>query len=236
MVEIIAELYAESGGSASLTASVLAIQGGYLQQANLVAGSRRLFTRALEHDPQTAAALLGLAASFEKYADYLRAIEFLEPLVALRPDLDEAALRLAVNQARVGWVPRAREGFEAVIAKDRLDWTCALAVEELARIYLIAADLEGAVSILEPAIQKMPQRAGLRLLLAHLYDRQGRVGSALELAAGIDVATGSGSSARRRYDRWPRQLVAGALSALERAAQDTTPILVASLAAGARGQ
>ncbi len=231
MVELLAELHAEVGGPARLTASVLAVQGSSLQRANLVAGSRRLFSRALEHDPDSASALLGLAASFEKYADYNRAIEYLERLVAARPDLDEATLRLAINQARVGWLPRARQGLETIVAKDQDDWVSVVALEELARTFLIGGDLERAVATLEPAVDEMPQRAGLRLLLAHLYDRQGRVGSALELASGVGVSAGTNSSARRHYDEWPRRAVVSDLEWLRTQAQKLGPALTSGLAA-----
>jgi tetratricopeptide (TPR) repeat protein len=207
MVELLAERHAEIGGSAALTARTLASQAGYLQEANLLSSSRRLFVRALEHDADTASALLGLAASFEKYAEYNFAIQRLQVLADLLPDSDEALLRLAINQARVGWVPRARQALEIVVGRDSGDWVWSLAVEELARIHLVAGNLAMAQEVLGSAARRRPEADGIRFMLGHVYDRQGRVDRSLELVSSVGTDRTGQPSARRRYDEWPRGLL-----------------------------
>ena len=207
MVEILAEQHAEFGGTRALTANALASQAGNRQQAKLLSSSRRLFVRALEHDPGNVSALLGLAASYEKYAEYNFAIEQLKQLAAELPESDEAVLRLAINQMRVGLVPRAREALQVVVDRDRGDWIWELAIEELARTYLIAENLGDAERVLETALSESPHASGIRFLLGHVYDRRGRVDRSLDLLNGVSTERSDRASARRRYDEWPRRLL-----------------------------
>ncbi|MCP4201416.1 MAG: hypothetical protein GY769_05710 [bacterium] len=227
-VETVAELHAEHGGSLDLTAAALALEAGRLQQARLPAASRRLFARALEHDPDNAAALLGLGASLERYGAYSQAIGFLEQLVAARPDFGQAVLRLAINHLRVGRLGRAQGLLVKIVEGQGGDWVAALACQELARALLIAGDAEGGLLLLETALERMPEQWELRLLLAHIYDRTGRAERSLGelLQVGTSSEQGRGS-ARYRYDQWPQEtleearelLAASALRASSRLAE-----------------
>ena len=246
-VEIVAEWHVDHGGSGKLAAAALVSQGGHLQHANLPASSRRLFAHALEHDPENQAALLGMAVSLERYGNYPLAIEYLERLVAARPEFDEGLLRLAVNSLRVGRLGQARELLTQVVERDRGDWVCAVAAEELARLRLISGDVEGSRELLEAATDRMAGRSGLRLLLAHVYDRSGRPDRALAAltrpapsddAHGVDLESpfpSASPSARFRYDEWPQRLFIDAREKLTRSASGMTNRLVEALRAeGAR--
>jgi tetratricopeptide (TPR) repeat protein len=204
MVEILAELYAERGGSVATTAKIMASLAGYLQESNLLAGSQRLYQRGLQHDPEAPAALLGLAASFEKVGSYGNAIEVLEKLVVAAPELDEGQLRLAINLQRVGRRPRARELLLSLIERNTETWTSAVAHEEMAQDYVSAGGSERAAELLRQAIDKSPERQGLRMLLAHVYDRLGRPQLALKQLQEIaPVHDSSSASERLTYDSWP---------------------------------
>lgn len=208
MVEILAELYAELGGSPTTTANVMASLAGYLQESNLLASSRRLYQRGLQHDPEAPAALLGLAASFEKYGGYTEAIEILERLVVAAPELEEARLRLAINLQRVGRRPRARELLLSITETEPFTWTAAVAFEEIAQDYLEEDEARPAADLLQRAIAGSPDRQGLRLLLAHVYDRLGRPQLALEQLQQVEALSGSRPSSERfLYDSWPTTIL-----------------------------
>jgi tetratricopeptide (TPR) repeat protein len=203
LLESLAELHATLGGSPETTAEILASVGGYMQELRAPYDSRRLFERALEHDPDSPAALLGLALSHEKYGEYRQAVERLEPLVAARPDLDEARLRLALNLERVGDRQRFRELLASLVAGTGTGWVSALACQELARSFLETGSLEEAAAVLKEALEHMPDRQALRILLAHVYDRQGRLTRSWESLEQVAASgTTGGGSERLVYDEW----------------------------------
>ncbi len=203
LLESLAEFYAALGGKPDVAAGVLASVGGYMQELRAPGDSRRLFSRALVHDPTNPPALLGLALSYEKYGDYTRAVERLESLLAARPELDEARLRLALNLERTGDRLRFREILGELAATERAGWVSAIACQELARSLLEAGAPEEAATVLERAVEQMPKRQALRILLAHVYDRQGqleRSWKSLEQTAG--AARSDLRSERLTYDEW----------------------------------
>ncbi|MCP3958588.1 MAG: hypothetical protein GY719_12115 [bacterium] len=206
VIELLAELYAERGGtegSRIVAARALASLAGYLQEANLPSNSRRLYERALAHDPSNTAALLGLATSYERYAEYSLAIESLERLVAAHPDSGEGLLRLSINLDRVGLKPRARDLVSRVIEIEAPDWIRSLAYQRLARAMVDTGDLEQAAQLLERSLDENTDQHGSIYLLAHIYDRQRDAYKALALLQEKPSANGSGTTERKRYDSWP---------------------------------
>ncbi len=226
MIETLAELYAQRGateGSKVVAARVLASLGGHLQEANLPSSSRRLYRRALEHDPKNLAALLGLAISFERYAEYPRAVEVLEKLGAAHPGFGEGSLRLAINLDRLGQRGRCRELLERALEPGTPDWVRSLAYQKLARIALEVEDLETATRLLEQSLEEIPDQHGTVFLLAHVYDRQRAAKKALALLHSIVAAAGGDDSARKRYDGWP----VGVLEAQRKQLSDAAEVRMA---------
>ncbi len=171
MVELLAELYAERGGTRGshvVAARALASLGGHLQAANLPSSSRRLYRRALEHDPANIAGLLGLATSYERYGDYSQAITILEDLVVAHPRFGEGLLRLAINLDRLGVRSRARGLTEQVLELEAPDWVRSLAHQKLSRILIEIGDLEPAAQLLEESLAEVPGQRGSVYLLAHV--------------------------------------------------------------------
>ncbi len=212
MIELLAELYARRGetrGSHIVAARVLASLGGHLQAANLPSSSRRLYRRALGHDPHNLAALLGLATSYERYGDYARSVEVLEDLVAAHSGSSEGLLRLAINLDRLGIRTRVRKLIEQVIELDGPDWVRSLAYQKLSRILVGTGGLEDAAQLLEKSLEEIPQQHGSVYLLAHVYDRQKLPYRSLELLQPLLVSSresgeaSSSASARKLYDSWP---------------------------------
>lgn len=220
MVEQIAVTYAERGGSegSRVTAGrALASLGGYLQEANLPASSRRLFELALTYDPRNEAALVGLAASFEKYGEYLEASHYLERLAESSPRFGEGLLRLAVNLRRMGDKTRADELLQKATTGRSPTWVQILARQEIARGQIETGRLEAAVETLEEAARLAPQQNSTKVLLAYVYDRLGRIRQAAETTEGL--AASKEASARHTYDTWPTYSLESSRTALGKAAQ-----------------
>ncbi|MCP3962177.1 MAG: hypothetical protein GY719_30410 [bacterium] len=233
LVEVLAELYAERGGTAELAAHVLASLGGYLQQSDLTASSQRLFQRALVHAPDHRGALLGLAASYEKYSKYDLALPTLEQLVEAHPDFAEGRLRLAVNLDRLGMKRRARELLSGIVESRRAaPWVRALAYQQLARRQLESGGYEQAAELLEAATVEVPGEPGPYHLLAYVHDRQRRPEEALRLLSEVrQLAAGSANgSAIKVYDSWPRGTLDDGRRALSTAAEQHRSTLAATLA------
>jgi Flp pilus assembly protein TadD len=228
LVERLAELYATGGGAAALASRALASVGGLLQEADLANGSRRLFARALELDAANQAALLGLAASFERYGQYARAVEVLERSVASHPEDAEGWMRLAVNLQRTGRRGRAREVLAKLASGPGPEWVQALAQEEVARSLLTTGQVEEAAAGLAGAVSARPDEGGLRFLLAYAYDRLGRRRDALEqlrAVAPVGPRAAAAGSPRRAYDLWPESALAAARRDLAAAAAERLALL-----------
>ncbi len=234
-VESLAVLYAENGGtegSRVVGARSLASLGGYVQGANLPASSRRLFHLALQYDPANKAALLGLAASHEKYGDYSSAVYFLETLVTAHPSFGEGLLRQGINLRRVGDRLRAGEILSALVKQKGQGWVDVLANEELARVALRDGRLREAALLLEGALRRSPESHGLRPLLAHVYDRLGQQRQAFDVVEGLRPAGQGNRSPRKTYDSWPEAVFTDLRQQLSEAAAVRIPALRDLLSSG----
>jgi tetratricopeptide (TPR) repeat protein len=170
LVERLAELYVENGGSLILGAHALASLGGSQQHANLHTTSQQLFRRALELDPDNRAALVGLAAGLEKHGQQREATVLLRRLVEAHPDFAEGRLRLALALRRQGDAAGAQELLDELWEAAAPGWIVALAAQELARMHLAAGASGRAVALLEEAIARAPGEPASYALLAHAYD------------------------------------------------------------------
>ena len=218
LMERIAELYAEAGGtqgSRIVAARALTSLGGYLQAGGLAATSQRLFRRALELDPTSRSAMLALACGYERLGVYARAKEVLQLLVAAHPSSAEGWLRLALSSGRLGNRLQARELLQKVVALDAPTWITSLAYEELARIHLFLDQPDEALELLE----RLPEPSdGTVVLTAYLYDRLGSPRKSLALLEEIEAEPGSAPSPRKRYDGWPEDELDATRRALREAA------------------
>jgi tetratricopeptide (TPR) repeat protein len=230
LIEELADLYVELGGEPETSGQILASLAGYLQAGNLAASSRRLFARALEYDSQSAVALLGSAASHEKYGEYHQAIVHLEQLRKVDPLFDEGVLRLAINLDRVGMNRRARELLEEIVGRGMPGWVTAVAYQALARSYLETGAVERADELLQKAVEEMPERQGLRVLLAHVDARLGRTASSLGRLQAFGPGPRSARSERLMYDSWPADLLAQSRKALGEVAEEAAGLLSSELA------
>ncbi len=208
MAEYLADLYAHYGksqGSRIVAARALASLAGYLQEVNLPSNSRRLYRRSLEYDAHNETALLGLATSFERHAEYTQAVHLLEELVTAHPDSGEALLRLSINLDRIGLETRAGELIHRLLDLETSDWVRSVAFQYLARQLIRKNKYEAAVQLLEQACTEVEDHQELTFLLAHVYDLQRRPLKALELIRDVSPESFRGESARKHYDSWPKE-------------------------------
>ncbi len=238
MVEDLAVFHAEVGktpGARAVSADALASLAGSLQGPGTMGSSERLFRRALEIDPNNAAALMAVAATRERVGQYHEAVKPLETLVKVQPGNAEARLRLAVNIDRA--IPSGRKGprlLQACIGPDNPGWIRTVAYQELASGFIREAQFREAERLLREALAVVPGEEGLTLQLAYVLDRQHRPVEAQALVAGIGVQKrGEEESPRFRYSDWPSEDLDRAREALRRQAPAANEALVAALAPGA---
>ncbi|MEM9596952.1 MAG: VWA domain-containing protein [Acidobacteriota bacterium] len=236
MVRRIADLYAERGdseGSKVVAARALASLGGHLQAKGRTA-SLELFDRAVDLDPSNEAALLGLAAYYEKRGGpYDRVVAYLDRLVEARPASREGRLRLAINLLRVAElavtlersakVAAAEAHFRRLMEEPGSDWIYSLAAQELARHLARTQQVKPATLALEEAIERRPEDQKLHIQLTYLRDRSHGAHQARKLAKRVSRELATRAPADRgRYNQWPsvamdqdrRELDAGAAQRL----------------------
>ena len=115
-----------------------------------------MLRRVLNLDASNETALLYLGASAERTSDYPMAIEYFDQLVTAYPHHGQARLRLAVNLLRDGRKRIARRHLESLVEGQHRSWILSLGFQELARLMLRDNDLEGAITLLRQAIERVP--------------------------------------------------------------------------------
>ena len=236
MVQQLADLYEQIGAPPAarrVAARALTSLAGVLQQNGATAPANGLFRRALKLDSGNEAALLGLAAYYEKVGDYPDAIPYLERLVRAHPQNTEGWLRYGINLRRIG---REREG-ERWLAEasqgSAPDWVRTLAFQERARANLAGGRLAEAEAILRRAIGELPTEQGIVLQLLHVLERQGRRDEGAELLARIQSdGPEESTSARYHYNRWPTQVIDRGRRQLANNASDSLPTLAEAIGGG----
>ncbi len=207
----LAELFAErvKGAHGDRVASALMTSmAGHLHAAFMDPSAATLYRRAADIDPTNAAALLGLAALFERHGEYAKALPVLEELARAAPASPEGRLRLAVQLRRAG---RSEAG-EAVLRgliEERVReplWVYSLAYQELARLLIEREAFGEAAALAETAARNLPGDPTLPILRAYASDRTGRPSGKAELGAALrDSASRGLVSPRYRYSQMPRQ-------------------------------
>lgn len=224
----LAAAYAERGGSESVAAQALLSLAADLLASGVQSASRSMLDRALALDGRNEAVALFLAASAERDGDYPRAVGVLERLVEAHPDSAEARLRLGTNLDRVGKTVQAREILQRLTSESVPEWVKTVAFQELVRLELRDGRQDRAVALLRQAVARLPGQTQLAVQLAYLLERQGSVGAAREILAGIKPRPeATDGSPRHRYGQWPT-------AALDQVRRSLTQQSILRLAALAR--
>ncbi len=217
VLQELATTYARMGrsrGSKVVAARALASLGGHLEAAGRQAGLR-LFEQSLALDDANEAALLGLAAFYEKRGGpYETAVRYLEQLIDRRPKSREGRLRLALNQVRVAeqggalgrqsQLKAAEKHLQFLLDGPESDWIYSLAAQEAARQKAGRGELKKAIDVLDQALVRMPEEQKLHLLRIYLMDRSKRASSAQQAARHLAGSlAGAAPASRGRYNQWP---------------------------------
>ncbi|MEE8169153.1 MAG: tetratricopeptide repeat protein, partial [Phycisphaerae bacterium] len=167
--------------------------GERLLEAGDWPGAARAFQRVIDTFPKSAKGYLGLGEVRLREREYESARPLLEQAVALKPSDKNARYLLGMVYRGLGMPEAARrelatgEGAKRSLMRDDLSRQ----IEEfavnltgqlrLSRRYEALGDLKSAAAILDRALQRRPNDAGITNNLASLYTRLGRLDDALRL-------------------------------------------------------
>jgi tetratricopeptide (TPR) repeat protein len=233
----LAEFYAsraESQEANVFAGWVLTSIGSFHQQSRSVSTSIAVFRRALELDPGNRVAAMGIAVSFERRADYERAIEALEYALRIDQQNAEARLRLALCTARQEEADRvaARVDLERVITEETAEpWVRSVAFQELARLYLDEGESEAAERLIRDGLAQLPGDQQLAIQLAAILDARRRPKEALRVLGEFETGDWSHVSPRQIYDRWPTEGLAEARDTMRQMMVVRLPLIADGLAA-----
>jgi tetratricopeptide (TPR) repeat protein len=233
----LAEVYAskaESHDANVFAGWMLTSFGSFHQQSRSVSTSIAVFRRALELDPANRAAIMGIAVSFERRADYERAIQALDRALRLDRQNAEARLRLALCTARQEESDKeaARVDLERVIAEGMGEpWVRSVAFQELARLRLEEEQTDLAEQIIRRGLAELPGDQQLAIQLAAILDAGRRPKEALKVLEGIETGDWNHVSPRQIYDRWPTDGLAEARDTMREMMVERLPLIADGLAA-----
>ncbi|MCB1055761.1 MAG: hypothetical protein KDD11_09650 [Acidobacteria bacterium] len=231
----LADAYAKASGSEGarvVAGRTYASLGAYLQQINTTRECRctPLYRDALSYDPANEVALLGMGTVFEKAGDPIAAVAVLRRLVKAQPRQREAALRLAINEARGGWRKDAEERLRGLTRADGPEWVVAVAYQELARLYLDRGDRSSALAVVDEGRTRLPGNEALALLDAFLLERDRKLKEASEVLEAVRIqGEHQAAEARARYNHWPAPATKELRQELWQGAESRLPMLADSL-------
>jgi tetratricopeptide (TPR) repeat protein len=235
MVHDLAILYREQSGSqgAALVAShLLTTLAELLQRGSQHQAAAALYTQAAQLDPHNPVPALRLAVTYEKFEQYQSAVGWLRKVLAIEAKNAEARLRLAINLGRVGKAAEAVKLFEGLTAEEGESWVTPVAFQELARLEERREAFKLAEEVLRAGMVRFPRTVRMRLQLAALLDRQGKIRDGrqvVEEIPALEVGTVE-EGARFRYNNTTAESVAVSRSFFEENAASRMRVLAEVLA------
>ena len=234
MARDLAVLYREQSGSegaALVSSRLLTSLGGLLLQSAQQLPAAEMFQQAVELDARNTAALLGLAAIYEKNAQPGSAVKYLRRALETDPGSAEGKLRLALNLKRLDQQEEARKLLEELAAAADSTWVTPLAYQELARLHSDREQTAEAEKVLRRALERLPDDARLTVQLAAVLDRRGEAREATALVEKIltSAATRESVSSRYLYNTVRPEAFAESRSFLDENARARLPVLAQAL-------
>jgi tetratricopeptide (TPR) repeat protein len=235
MVHDLAILYRQQSGSqgAALVAShLLTSLAELLQRGSQHQAAAALYTQAAELDPHNPVPALRLAVTYEKFEQYKSAVGWLRKVLAIEPKNAEASLRLAINLGRLGKAAEAAKLLEGLTADESVSWVTPVACQELARLEERRDAFARAEAVLRAGIVRFPRTVRMRLQLAALLDREGKIREGrqvIEEIPALEVGTVE-EGARFRYNNTTAESVAVSRSFFEENASSRMRVLAEALA------
>ncbi|HLX07858.1 MAG TPA: tetratricopeptide repeat protein [Thermoanaerobaculia bacterium] len=235
MVHDLAMLYREQSGSAgaALVAShLLTSLAELLQRGSQHQAAAAMYTQAAELDPHNLVPALRLAVTYEKFEQYKSAVGWLNKVLAIDPKHAEARLRLGINLGRLGKMEEAGKLLRELTAEDGDSWVTPVAYEELARLDERREAYAKAEEVLRAGMVRFPRTVRMRVELAALLDRQGKVREGrkvIEEIPALEVGTVE-DGARFRYNNTTADSVASSRRFFEENAGSRMRVLAEVLA------
>jgi tetratricopeptide (TPR) repeat protein len=235
MVHDLAILYRQQSGSqgAALVAShLLTSLAELLQRGSQHQAAAALYTQAAELDPHNPVPALRLAVTYEKFEQYKSAVGWLRKVLAIEPSNAEASLRLAINLGRLGKAAEAAKLLEGLTAEKSVSWVTPVACQELARLEERRDAFARAEAVLRAGMVRFPRTVRMRLQLAALLDREGKIREGrqvIEEIPALEVGTVE-EGARFRYNNTTAESVAVSRSFFEQNASSRMRVLAEVLA------
>ncbi|MBV8203141.1 MAG: hypothetical protein JOZ15_21205 [Acidobacteria bacterium] len=235
MVHDLAILYRQQSGSqgAALVAShLLTSLAELLQRGSQHQAAATMYTQAAELDPHNIVPALRLGVTYEKFEQYQAAAGWLRKVLAIDSKNAEARLRLAVNLGRLHKVTEAAGLFEGLIAEQGESWVKPLAFEELARLEEGRQAYAHAEAVLRAGMERYPETVRMRVQLAALLDREGKIREGREIVEEIPTLQMGmvEEGARFRYNNTTAESVAASRSFFEQNASSRMRVLAEALA------
>jgi len=238
MVHDLAILYRQQSGSqgAALVAShLLTSLAELLQRGSQHRAAAALYTQAAELDPHNPVPALRLGVTYEKFEQYQSAVGWLRKVLAIEPKNAEARLRLAINLGRVGKAGEGAKLLEGLTAEEERSWVTPVAFQELARLDEQREAFGRAEAVLRAGMARFPRTVRMRLQLAALLDREGKIREGrkvIEEIPTLEVGTVE-EGARFRYNNTTADSVAVSRNFFEENASSRMRVLAEVLARSA---
>ncbi len=234
MVRDLAILYRQQSGSqgAALVAShLLTSLAEVLQRGSQHQAAAGLYTEAAALDPHNIVPALRLGVTYEKFEQYQSAAEWLRKVLAIDPKNEEARLRLAVNLGRLHKAAEAASLLEGLTAEEGDSWVEPVAYQELARLEERQSAFARAEEVLRAGLERFPDSIRLRVQLAALLDREGKIAEGREVVEEIpDLEVGTAEEAARfRYNSTSADSVAASRRFFEENASSRMRVLAEAL-------
>ncbi len=231
----LAEIYAErvrGTQGEKLASAVMTSLAGHLHAASMDPTAAALYRRAIEVDPESVAALLGLVGILERHGEYEEALPFLRRIHRIVPTDPESRLRMAIQLIRL---EQHLEGEQMLrsLTDERVReprWVFSLAYQELARRLVDREEFTEAVNLLDAGARALPGDPTLPILQAYASDRAGRPSSKTKLAEALYESAAAGlESPRYRYSQMPRRALEEVRVTLEDETSAQLPTLAEAL-------
>ena len=229
LLALLNQLYLEHHQGAEapkLVAASMVSLGDYMLEQGSNLSAKKAFERALEHDPNQEAALLGVAGIDENYGLYEDAAEHLRRLVKIQPTHHEARLRLGINLARLEKWDEAEALLQSGIAAGVSEWVTVLSYQELANLCFAREREEEAVELLAEGVERFPHQQRLHLQRAALLDRMGHPMEARKALEQLDPTRGNNiDTPRMLYSQRSQWLAASTRRSLIQESRQNLPVL-----------
>ncbi|MBW2667272.1 MAG: tetratricopeptide repeat protein, partial [Deltaproteobacteria bacterium] len=175
--EMIASIEQRQPDDAGTVAGV----GSALLQLGRVEEAEQKFTRALELDPRSGSARLGLAQIAIRRRDEAGALALLDEVIEIDPGSSGPAAYVAIGRLKLRKreLEPAREAFRAALEIDRMH---AGAYGGLASVLIEEGQSDAALPYLETALRFQPAQPGTLTTLAQIYRDRGELERAIEFS------------------------------------------------------